>query len=116
MVIVLVLSWGALLLAPDKVEGRTALAATGLLTAVFLQLGYSSTLPEVGYLTLLDKIYLLVYVLIVIVLFESLITARWVRGANESPESMARAKRVDHITLTGEISIFVIGVLLLMFL
>jgi|GEM_PF-392262 len=110
LVIVMLLPWGALLMPPSKVEPRTALAATGLLTAVFLQIGYATNLPDTGYLTLLDKIYLLTYVLIVTVLFEALITARWVLHDKESPESIARARRLDHRVLLLEILVFAGGV------
>jgi hypothetical protein len=110
MVIVLLLPWGALLVPPAKVEPRTALAATGLLTAVFLQLGYTSSLPDTSYLTLLDKLYLLTYILTVVVLFEVLVTARWVLGDKESPESIARSRRLDHRMLAIEILAFAGGV------
>ena len=116
MVIALLLTWGALLVPPAKVEPRTALAATGLLTAVFLQLGYSSTLPDTGYLTLLDKIYLLAYFLIVVVLFEVLVTASWVLGDQESPASIARARRLDLRMLYIQMGVFAGGVALLIWL
>lgn len=46
---------------PTRVDGRIGLGITALLTLVALQLTASTTLPEVGYLMLIDKIYLASY-------------------------------------------------------
>ena len=50
---------------PHYVEGRIGLGITALLTLVALQLTSSATLPDVDYLMMLDKIYLLAYVFII---------------------------------------------------
>ena len=50
---------------PHYVEGRIGLGITALLTPVALQLTSSATLPDVDYLMMLDKIYLLAYVFII---------------------------------------------------
>jgi hypothetical protein len=55
----------ALLIHPRWVEGRLAIGITALLTLVALQLTSNSSLPEVDYLILLDKLYILSYVFVV---------------------------------------------------
>lgn len=68
LVVVLCGAWIALLLNPTLTETRAALPASALLTTVFLQQSYTGTLPETGGLVLLDKIYVVAYVLIVFTL------------------------------------------------
>jgi len=64
LVLVLVTNWLALILEPHLIEVRTAMPATALLTAVFLQQSSLAGLPEVSELVLMDSIYLLSYGLI----------------------------------------------------
>ncbi len=63
MVIILV-SLGSLFIHPKNSDARISLVIGGLLAAVFLQQSYSSALPDVGYMVLMDKIYLLIYIAI----------------------------------------------------
>jgi hypothetical protein len=66
--IVLLAALSALLIRPQDLDVRSALPAGALLTAIFLQKSYSDGLPDLGYLILMDKIYLVAYALIVLVL------------------------------------------------
>ena len=78
---------------PHYVEGRIGLGITALLTLVALQLTSSATLPDVGYLMMLDKIYLLAYVFIIASLARVVLTS-W-RGADDAAEtSITRADRI----------------------
>ena len=61
-------------IAPDELDGRTGLPAGALLTAIFLQKSYSDDLPELGYMILMDKIYLVAYALIVLTLVRAIYT------------------------------------------
>jgi hypothetical protein len=70
LVIVLSACWFALLIDPELVDVRTALPATSLLTLVFLQQSYSSELPEIGSLVLMDKLYAVAYLLVLATLFQ----------------------------------------------
>lgn len=65
VIMVLLANWTALLLHPTQLASRVAMTGTALLTTVFLEQGYSSNLPEVSYLVLMDKIYVVVYLLII---------------------------------------------------
>ncbi|MCU0565331.1 MAG: hypothetical protein MUF49_01885 [Oculatellaceae cyanobacterium Prado106] len=113
LVIVLVSSWGALLLHPRYVDMRIEIPVTALLTTVFLQQSYSFALPEVGYLVLLDKIYALAYLLIIVALMEAIVTADWIKG--ETTEDYQRVMQLDRPFLVGQFLILVFGVLTLIF-
>lgn len=64
LLIVLAASLGGLIIHPQYIDARVSLPIGGLLSCVFLQQSYSSALPDVGYMVLMDKIYLLAYMLI----------------------------------------------------
>jgi hypothetical protein len=70
--IVLAAALSALLIRPQDLDVRTALPAGALLTAIFLQKSYSDGLPDLGYMILMDKIYLVVYALIVLTLIRAI--------------------------------------------
>jgi len=72
--IVLLAALSSLLIRPQDLDVRSALPAGALLTAIFLQKSYSDNLPDLGYLILMDKIYLVAYGLIVVTLIRSIIT------------------------------------------
>jgi len=111
LVIVVAASWGTLLLKPQYVDSRIALSVTALLTTVFLQQSYSSTLPNIGYLVLLDKIYSIAYLIITLSILEAIVTADWIK--DELPESYARAIRLDHLLLAIQTVVFSGGIVLL---
>jgi hypothetical protein len=78
---------------PRYVEGRIGLGITALLTLVALQLTSSAALPDVDYLMMLDKAYLLAYVFIIVSLARVVATS-W-RGAEPNAEgAIARADRI----------------------
>ena len=107
LVIVLCGAWIALLLNPVLTETRAALPASALLTTVFLQQSYTATLPETGGLVLLDKIYVIAYVLIVVTLGRVIIKSRAVEQMNEA-EIGALRKR-DALALAVQVIIFAAG-------
>lgn len=80
--IVLGAALSALLIRPQDVDVRTALPAGALLTAIFLQKSYSDGLPDLGYLILMDKIYLAVYALIVLTLIRAIFAYKAAAGAD----------------------------------
>ena len=71
---------------------RLAGPATALLTLVFLQQAYTSTLPEVGTLVLLDKIYVLAYVVVVGLIATTILTSHWIRGDEANAAKAQRLK------------------------
>lgn len=114
LIIVVVTSWGALLLNPKHVDSRIILPVTALLTTVFLQQSYSSTLPDVGYLVLLDKIYAIAYVLIIVSILEAIVTADRIK--DEKLEEIAQVVRLDRMILVIQTAALVVGVGLLLLL
>ena len=73
----------ALLIRPQDLDVRTALPAGALLTAIFLQKSYSDGLPDLAYLILMDKIYLVAYALIVLTLIRAIFAYRAVTDAED---------------------------------
>jgi hypothetical protein len=53
------------LLSPGMVDSRVDVGITSLLTIVALQMTYNDNLPDVGYLMLMDKIYLCAYLFVI---------------------------------------------------
>ena len=84
--IVLIAALSALLIRPQNLDVRTALPAGALLTAIFLQKSYSDGLPDLGYLILMDKIYLVVYALIVLTLIRAITAYKASTNADEATE------------------------------
>ncbi len=107
LLILLLASWMVLFLNPKQIDVRTALPATGLLTAVFLQQSYSDGLPEVGYLVLIDKIYAVAYALVLLTLLRAIWTAR---AELDSAASLAAARSTDRKLLVGQVALFVVAV------
>ena len=103
LIIILAASWMALILHPRLVDARTALPGMGLLTAVFLQQSYSDGLPEVGYLVLIDKVYVVAYAMIVITLLRTIWTSRNDPGEQAVVTSV---RRTDLILLVTQAAMF----------
>ncbi len=57
----------ALLLKPEHIEARVGLSITALLTLVALQFSAQAGLPDVGYLLMLDQVYLASYGFVLLV-------------------------------------------------
>ncbi|MFN3452419.1 MAG: hypothetical protein ACK4ZE_09710 [Sphingorhabdus sp.] len=91
--IVLIAALAALNIKPNELDVRTGLPAGALLTAIFLQKSYADDLPELGYLILMDQIYLVAYALIVFTLVRSIYAYKVVSAIND--ENDARFKSVQ---------------------
>jgi hypothetical protein len=105
LVVVLCGAWIALLLNPVLTETRAALPASALLTTVFLQQGYTASLPETGGLVLLDKIYVVAYILIVLTLGRVIVKSLDIEQKTEDEVRVLR--RRDAIALALQAAIFV---------
>lgn len=97
------------MLNPAHIDSRITLHVTSLLTAVFLQNSYLASLPEIGYLVLLDKIYIIAYFLIFISILEAIITAEWVK--DQKPRNYRRVIRIDRLLLIFQATIFPLSVI-----
>ena len=78
---------------PHYVEGRIGLGITALLTLVALQLTSGASLPDVDYLMMIDKVYLLAYLFIIVSLTRVVATS-W-HGTD--PNAEAAISRADRI-------------------
>ncbi|MFM7007925.1 MAG: hypothetical protein ACKO0Z_01105 [Betaproteobacteria bacterium] len=104
LVVVLCGAWIALVLNPTLTETRAALPASALLTTVFLQQGYTASLPETGGLVLLDKIYVVAYVLIVTTLCLVIVKSFKIEQMDEAQIQSLRKK--DLVALAVQVIIF----------
>ena len=75
-------------------EGRIGIGITALLTLVALQITSNSSLPEVDYLILLDKLYILSYGFVVLTM-AMIVRNSWVDAEGD----VAVAKAVDRRSL-----------------
>ncbi|HEX4303340.1 MAG TPA: hypothetical protein VHZ78_11135 [Rhizomicrobium sp.] len=107
LLIVMCANWLAFLIKPDLVDVRTALTATALLTLVFLQKSYSDELPEIGTLVLMDKIYVVAYLLVIATLAHVVTVASWQKKATVTD---ARVVRVDWTSLAIHVAFFAVAV------
>jgi hypothetical protein len=90
---------------PRYVEGRIGLGITALLTLVALQLTSGASLPDVDYLMMIDKIYLLAYLFIILALARVVMTS-W-RGADAEAElSISHA---DHVWVGVLLAFYVVA-------
>jgi hypothetical protein len=97
----------ALLINPKSIDARLALPMGALLSAIFLQRGYSDTLPDLGYLVFMDKIYLLAYPLILAVLIRAIVAYKKGRDANDT--ELAEIHQVDRKTIAILGIVFLVG-------
>jgi hypothetical protein len=110
LLVVMLVGFGSLLLHPEHIDSRTSLPIGALLTAVFLQQSYSDALPDTGYMVLMDKIYLLSYALISLVLLQIIRTGNiTAKGGGGTKAIIRRERRMAAVYLL----IFLTGVLIL---
>jgi hypothetical protein len=109
LMIVMFMSLGALTLHPDHIDTRSSLPIGGLLTAVFLQQSYSDALPDSGYMVLMDKIYLLVYILTALVMLHVIIAGNIVSKSGDKSRIDRLDKRETWLTVVYFV-VFWIGV------
>jgi len=93
--IALILTCAGLALAvhPDHTDARIGLVITALLTLVALQITTSSALPEVGYLMLVDQVYILGYAMILFVLLR-VVSGTWRVEADDDVLDSQRDKKL----------------------
>ncbi len=92
---------------PSYVEGRLGVVITALLTLVALQLTTASGLPEVDYLLMTDKVYLLSYLFIIATMLQVVRTSSLVYAQNHE---LVRVR--DYISLRIFGAFYIAGVFL----
>ena len=101
----------SLLVHPRYVEGRIGIGITALLTLVALQLASNDDLPEVDYLILLDKLYILSYAFVVLTMV-MIVRNSWV-DATGDVRAAVRADRRALAVLTGSYAVVAVLLMLL---
>lgn len=112
LLIVIIASLGALFIHPAMLDARISLPIGGLLALVFLQQSYSSALPDVGYMVLMDKIYLLAYALIAGIMLRAILVGNKV-GQLKKKADIPAIKRRDRRLAWGLLLVFAVGVVVL---
>lgn len=107
VIIVLFSGLGTALIHPKYVDARIYAPIGALLTAVFLAQSYSVKLPDISYLVLMDKIYLIAYGTILAGIFHAIYTANMVKDGLE--ESIIKVKRYDKFYVLLVISLLFIA-------
>ena len=114
LIIVIAVSWSTFLLNPQNFDSRITLPVTCLLTSVFLQQSYSANLPDIGYLVLLDKIYVIVYILIFISILEAIITTDLIQ--DKKLDHYDTIIKIDRLMLTVQPIILLVSIVLIVIL
>lgn len=104
LIIVLISSLGAGFIFPGYIDARIYAPIGALLTAVFLQQSYTGSLPEISYLILMDKIYVVAYLVIIAGIIQAIATANIVK--DEEEEQFARVRKIDRIFLVISLTFF----------
>jgi hypothetical protein len=81
------------------------LGITALLTLVALQLTSGATLPDVDYLMMIDKVFLLAYLFIIL----SLARVVWTSWRGADAEAEASIARGDHLWVGALLAIYVVA-------
>ncbi|MCB0847387.1 MAG: hypothetical protein KDE26_29250 [Bacteroidetes bacterium] len=110
LVIVILASLGALFIHPSSIDARISLPIGGLLSTVFLQQSYSSALPDVGYMVLMDDIYLLVYAMIAGIMFRVILVGNRVAREKKSADiqTIRKKDRRMAMILLGALSLGIV--------
>ena len=112
LMVVILASLGTLFLDPSFTDTRISLPIGGLLTSVFLQQSYSSALPDVGYMVLMDKIYLLSYILISLIILKVILSGNRLIQRKTDPFSQ-KIKALDQRLALLFTAIYLSGILAL---
>lgn len=92
------------LLSPTLADARVDVGITSLLTVVALQITSNDALPEVGYLVLLDKVYLLAYGFVISGLGVVVVTTRMAEKGEAE-----RARRIHGTSLAVVTTAWAVG-------
>ena len=106
LVIVLFTNWLALTLSPTRIDVRTAMPATALLTTVFLQQASLDAIPQVASLVLMDKIYAVAYGVLVLTFARIVWDNTHIK--EEDVQAVRQMHRMDLISLALQVVGFVL--------
>lgn len=96
------------LLSPELPDARVDVGITSLLTVVALQITYNDALPDVGYLMLMDEVYLLAYAFVIVGLGVVVYTTRLAHAGETE-----RAVTLHREALLGATAVWLVGMTVL---
>lgn len=89
LLFVVAMSWTIFWVPPERFEFQIGLGATAMLTTIAFSLSIASKLPDLGYLTSLDKMLIWAVFLVFLSMVEALAAGLWVlRGRTASAERL----------------------------
>ena len=83
MLFVVAMSWAIFWVPPERFEFQIGLGATSMLTTIAFTLSIAGKLPDLGYLTALDKMLIWAVFLVFLTMVEALVTGRLVMNERE---------------------------------
>ena len=92
LVLIVVLSWAVFWMKDEPMAGRIRISSTGVLTIVAFQFAVGGNLPRVPYLTLLDRVMIVSFMLIAITVLQSILVAHY------EERDVSRARRIDRVS------------------
>ena len=95
----------------DEQDARASIPVTVLLTLVFLQEGYRSRLPDLPYLTFLDQIYVVSYVVTLVAFVLVLWIGRRYGSMEQMADGPAKESLQNHLNRLDELWPFLVVVL-----
>ena len=104
LLIVLLIAFSSLLLKAGNIDARATLTITALMSAVALHYSDMTELPPTSYLLLLDKIYILSYMLIFAATVLSIASYRLADGGRDRA-----AVGLDRVALGGLVALACLG-------
>ncbi len=111
LLVVIFAALGALFITPQYLDARISLPIGALLSCVFLQQSYSSALPDVGYMVLMDKIYLMSYLLIALILLRTVLMGN--RMSKNEEINILKQKKADRRLAMVYFGLYGLGIILL---
>lgn len=97
--IIILMAMVALIVPPDQIEVRAGIGITALLTSIAFQNAMADLIPEVSYLVIADKLFLISYVVIVITFIQTVLS--FLKARTEAEADMKTARRRDYRVVTG---------------
>ena len=88
---------------PDEQDARAGIPVTVLLTLVFLQQTYRDELPDLPYLTFLDQVYVIAYVVTLLAFILVIFLGRRYGELDEMPAGAARDRKKARLEQLDEL-------------
>jgi hypothetical protein len=96
----------------DEQDARASIPVTVLLTLVFLQQGYRAQLPDLPFLTFLDQVYVVAYVVTLVAFVLVIWIGRRYESMEQLPEGPAKQlllQRLDRLDVIWPMLVVVLG-------